>query len=904
MKTAKIKAFLDRRAPADLSALYRRGMEVQVNVRPGDGEVVTGQKVLPDGTLGAVWQGWHDPKRPGIVWKHVRIPWGDGSYVDTDLRFDLDEHALCVGLSGWDWEARRSLWVGFDFDSLVGHQTGLTDGELAQVAAACSAVPWVTVRRSKSGRGLHLYVFLDVPTASRAEHAALARAVLGLLAATTGLDVQAKVDVFGGMLWIWHRETRGSGLSLLSQGRQLRDDELPGNWRDHVAVIEGRTQKVPLRFAGQDPNAVGSAALDEHGQPLVDDSLEELVGRTRRVPLDDDHRRLLKFLAAEKAVWWWDADRHLLVAHTAQLAKAHRELGFRGLFYTRSAVWPGQNCFAFPLRKGAWVVRRHGRGTAEHPSWQRDPQGWTRTLLNHAVDLSTAAVAHEALETPKGEQVFESVLRALAALKDLGADITLLKLPDNLHHRAASLLPAKDRERVVLSIRREVSDHQLPGWLTNRKGDRWERLVRIISEDHDPEPPDELVRAIVAQGRDAGFVIRGRACWVEQTASNVRSVLLATGTPRTDLDRVLGQAVLHYWEITNLPFAEEFPGNRRWNRSAAKLAYVPSEGPCPTWDLLLDHLGRELDVTVANHAWCRKAGLLTGGDYLRAWVASVLREPLEPLPYLFFWSVENNTGKSSFHEALKLLFKDGKGVARAETALTNEQRFNAELAGAVICVTEEINLREHRVAADRVKDWVTSKTIQLHPKGGTPYDVPNSTHWIQDANALGAGPILVGDTRITVVHVGMIESEIEKRTLMSLLQAEAPGFLHRVTKLELPPPLDRLRIPVLLTEDKREALETARSLVDVFVQERCEIVPGAHLTAAAFYDAFRLSLPAEQHRFWPLSRVGRELPIGVVKGRYGQGGSLCYGNVALRSGPLPPPSPAFTVFEGKLRRTT
>ena len=56
-------------------------------------------------------------------------------------------------------------------------------------------IPWVTVRKSTGGNGIHLYVFLpDVPTANHTEHAALARAVLGQMSALVGFDFKAKVD--------------------------------------------------------------------------------------------------------------------------------------------------------------------------------------------------------------------------------------------------------------------------------------------------------------------------------------------------------------------------------------------------------------------------------------------------------------------------------------------------------------------------------------------------------------------------------------------------------------------------------------------------------------------------------------------------------------------------------------
>jgi hypothetical protein len=70
-------------------------------------------------------------------------------------------------------------------------------------------------------------------------------------------------------------------------------------------------------------------------------------------------------------------------------------------------------------------------------------------------------------------------------------------------------------------------------------------------------------------------------------------------------------------------------------------------------------------------------------DYLLYWIACMLRDPFEPLPYLFFYG-DQNSGKSIFHEAVSLLMT--KGVAAADRALTNANDFNGELANAV-CAT-------------------------------------------------------------------------------------------------------------------------------------------------------------------------------------------------------------------------
>src|SRR5690606_27224145 len=303
----------------------------------------------------------------------------DPHYEDKELKFSLTQHAEGIGLTGWDWENKKSRWVAFDFDAITGHSDKHTQklswDELQKVKEAACNIPWVTVRKSTSGNGLHLYVFLDpVDTVNHSEHSALARAILSYMTTYTGFDFKSRVDICGGNMWVWHRKMRGTdGLTLLKQGSILTD--IPPNWRDHVPVIQGRATKVK----NEDRNW-----LNEDKE-----TFEQLTGAHKHVRLDKVHLSLLEWLREQKKCFWWDSDRHMLVAHVCDLAEAHNELGYKGTFQTTS---PGTNlnepnCFAYPMRNGAWAVRRYGRGTREHATWVTDNAGFTLCYLNKQPDL-------------------------------------------------------------------------------------------------------------------------------------------------------------------------------------------------------------------------------------------------------------------------------------------------------------------------------------------------------------------------------------------------------------------------------------------------------------------------------------------------------------------------------------
>ena len=88
-------------------------------------------------------------------------------------------------MTGWDWQNRCSRWVAFDFDALTAHAkgVGITDDDLEKVKQAAMQLPYVEVRKSTGGGGIHLYVYFDsgIPCENHTVHAALARCILGMM---------------------------------------------------------------------------------------------------------------------------------------------------------------------------------------------------------------------------------------------------------------------------------------------------------------------------------------------------------------------------------------------------------------------------------------------------------------------------------------------------------------------------------------------------------------------------------------------------------------------------------------------------------------------------------------------------------------------------------------------------
>lgn len=874
-KVEAIKNFLSQSTHADLAELYNPGMECQVNVAQDGGERVE------DTYKGRRWHGWRD--EAGNLWKSFRIPYKAKSEPEFDtaspMSFDLAVHTEGVGMTGWDWINRVSKWVAFDFDSLINHKAGFNPEELDEVKKAAMDIPWVTVRKSTSGTGFHFYIFLDdVPTENHTVHAGLARAILGKMSAIAGFDFNSKVDVCGGNMWVWHRKMKGTdGLELIKQGGVLTD--LPPNWREHATMLSKKQRCSNLNHDINTPGALAAVR--------------------QKIKLDDQHKELIDYLTSIDATWWWDQDLHMLVTHTCNLKQAHEELNYEGFFDTTSngSNLNEQNCFCFPLKNGGWSIRRYTQGCTEHESWDTDASGWTRTYLNTVPDFASACRAFGGVEDPKGGFRFREVevaKKAAALLK------TTIECADALASRDCKLKQHKDG-RLIVEITRDPNDPpaEMPGWFT--EGNKpWTRIYNIRFEpnkESDTSVVDDSVRHLITQSNEeSGWFLNIEGVWIQETMSNIKVALKSIGMSDKDVNNTLGTAVFQAFTLVNKPFQPEYPGDREWNRNAAAFKYVLKEDEedlsYPTWTKIIKHCACGLDDYIGDDPWCRANGIISGADYLMCWVASLFQFPERPLPYLFFYDKNQNTGKSTFHEALSLLLTTG--YQRAESALTNKSGFNGELESAIICVVEEVDLNRDKMAYGRIKDWTTSPQMAIQYKGKTPYQTRNTTHWIQCANGHQHCPVFPGDTRITMCNVPPLDplDLIPKRKLVQLLESEASDFLTAIMSLEIPESNDRLNIPVVATGDKMMLEESNESMLDAFIRDNYEVVPGSTVKMGDFYDHFIRWLPENEKGNWSKIKTGRELnPSKHPKARTQRDPNVFIGNIAKKGSEIEPGRP-------------
>ena len=856
-KTQAIEAFL-KTSTSPLATLYNPNMEVQVNVAKDNGERIKGKY------KGRNWRGWRDPKTRE-TWKSFRIPWNadtEPEYTDTELNFDLAQHVEGLGMTGWDWKNRQSLWVGYDFDAITTHEKGLSKEALDELEAKTTSIPWVTLLRSTGGKGLHLYLFFDkpVPTKNHTEHAAIARSLLSLLTIEVGFNFTGSVDTVGSILWCYHRKQEGTtGLTYIKQGNKFPSEKIPVNWREHVGVCNRSKKKT---HSG-------------------DKSIESLSSAMYSFFLDEEHLAILKWISINaKKDWWWDNDYNMLICHTWDLRDCHKELHLKGVFETSSSGSSDQNCFAFPISNGSLVVRRHGSRTNEARTWVVDESGWTKCTFNAAPSVHDACVIHDALENSKGELVFDSCEQVRSALK-------LLKLkfnyPDYFNGRQVTIKTKGDKLIIMLDFNR--TDTATPGFLKEK--DKWVKVLRYKKEYEEVSSQDTLVRHVISQGVEAGWYISINNEWILESKSNVVSVVISTmaGFKRVEIEQMLGKSILDPWTLVNRPFEDEYLGNRSWNKDAAQLACKPIQGKVVHWWDMLEHLGNGLDEAVQENTWCQYNSITSGADYLFAWISFMVQKPTEPLPYLFFFG-EQNTGKSTLHEGLSGLFKNSTGCVRADKALTSKSGFNAELAHSVLCVIEETDLSKDRVAANRTKDWVTGRTISIRGMYKNAYDIRNTTHWMQFANDAKNCLILRGDTRIIVVEVPELEKDIPKERFLGYLEDELPALLYDIVHYELPEPEGRLQLPTLNTNVKEIIIEESFNELEQFIKERIYPNPGHMISFSEVYQMFSMWLaqnsPGTQAN-WSERATNLKFPRTppMYKGICGADNKMCVGNVSF-----------------------
>lgn len=747
------------------------------------------------------------------TWKDKRWPYQAGSdptYNDPPLDFSPAEKVDRVGTTWWDFERRRSVAVGIDIDYSEGHASTTTTNDditLAEIVEKLSSLDYVTVVRSTGGKGLHVYVFFN-PEAqpesqSHHEHTIVARKTLELIGQDIGYNLKQHVDCVGSVFWIWSKTSPADhpGFSVIKMGDTL----------DATRLASIKLPQPAVR-----------------GQSITDFEVTEL---------EEEHKRVMEALAG-KGYMGQRADMNLIHTHTGAIAECVKEGLIVGDFNTSSDVSDllTPNCFLAPQPGGSFRCVRFGQSEHETGKGWYFRNGKNYCFINERLS-EQEIVAKYALRKTKGKVEIE-------------AD----KVEDLLAGFGVALEPTeKPTENVLLSwtacgdIQLEASE-AVKGWTAKGKGKSHVKTFKKQTEgsklrDRVLQLADDHIRYVIQDGTEKGWYHRTEdGDWIMHRGFNDVACVVDDLFP--DFSRKARQ-ILHTnpWTMVKIPFKDEYPGNRHWNYNAPQLKVEPamSGGDHSHFDLILDHIGLELNEPVARDNWCRKANIQTGADYLRAWMASLIHHVDQPLPYLFLTGPQNS-GKSIFHESCRYLFTHG--ITSASNSLTSQ--FNGELEGCFLVYIEERDLADKRYNAyEKIKEWVTGRDLTVRPLYQQQYTAPNYLHFVQMANSSEHLPLEDGDTRIVAIEVPALKKPVPKAILEGHLKKEAPRFLRTLINTQLPPPVDRLRIPALRTTTKVAMERKAMSSVMVAASSLLHRKEGHVVSMQDFIEAYKSKCDAD-----------------------------------------------------------
>ena len=463
-----------------------------------------------------------------------------------------------------------------------------------------------------------------------------------------------------------------------------------------------------------------------------------------------------------------------------------------------------------------------------------------------------------------------------------------LNIPEWANKKKTKLKESSKDKRIIAEMdfdsNEDITKGGIKGFL--QEGKFWKKIFDTPSSETneiDASNFDDIVRhSISLINKDIGWSVKTRNGWQDEPLTHIKAVLKNMGYSK-EIEQIVGNCVMQAWKIVTIPFKDEYPGNRQWNRHSAQLKYIPSQNKdnlnYETWDKLFNHLGKGLNDALLNNHWAKDNGITKGAEYLKLWVASLLQKPEKKLPYLFFYGDEN-TGKSTFQEALSLLIING--VQKADRALTSQGSFNGELESSILGIIEDTDLRKNKNAINLIKDWLTSSKITIHFKNLTPYDSPNYLHLVQTANDPLFCPVLAGDSRITMIYVNELKDRIPTEEFFNLLDKEAPDFICEMLNMEIPFSNDRTAIPIIITDEKIQAQSSNKNELELFIEECCFEIDGHMIKFSDFYAKFIDWLPPEESHNWSKIKTGRAIPHRFPYARNIQDGNNFYiGNISF-----------------------
>ncbi len=229
----------------------------------------------------------------------------------------------------------------------------------------------------------------------------------------------------------------------------------------------------------------------------------------------------------------------------------------------------------------------------------------------------------------------------------------------------------------------------------------------------------------------------------------------------------------HYIGFANVPDNFNYKETQRgyYNRYS-EIAYKPKKGSIENVLSMVKHVFGEKKITHNGLTLKRYEIAL---DYIQI----LITEPTHPLPILILFSVERETGKSTFPQFLKTILGTN-AVKVGNKAFDSE--FNEIFADKLMIWCDE-TLLDRKPQAEKIKDLSTSKYILVNPKGTAHYEIPFFGKFIFTSNNKRMVYVDKNSVRFWINEVPRLKHDdplfIEK------LESEIPAFLDFLKNRQL-----------------------------------------------------------------------------------------------------------------------
>ena len=160
-------------------------------------------------------------------------------------------------------------------------------------------------------------------------------------------------------------------------------------------------------------------------------------------------------------------------------------------------------------------------------------------------------------------------------------------------------------------------------------------------------------------------------------------------------------------------------------------------------------------------------------DYLQM----IYLHPTQHLPILCLVSREQATGKTTFLNLLRSIFKENMRILDSERI---SSKFNGSWAGKLIIGVDESFIDTDKpTVVNRLKMIATNSSIPIEKKGKEAGEVPNFAKLIMCSNdETNFLKIEIEDTRYWIIRVGSIDPDTRDPHMAERMETEIPAFLH------------------------------------------------------------------------------------------------------------------------------